>query len=60
MSRVIRISDEMYELIENTAFQNRVGIQHLAEEILKVGIEECRNKRNLEVEERGRNIKIEW
>lgn len=45
MSKVIRISDEKYALIEDVAFHNGVGIQHLAEKLLEIGIDESRKKR---------------
>ena len=59
MSRVIRISNELYELLENTTFKNGVGIQHLADEVIKAGLEQCKNT-DVIVKERGRDVKITW
>ena len=60
MSKVIRISDEKYALIESMAFNNGVEIQHLAEKVLEIGIAESKKMDCLIVEERGRNVKIRW
>ena len=58
MSKVIRISEELYEQIENVAFENGVQILHLTDELIKAGIKKCKKDDDLFVENRGRTIKI--
>lgn len=59
MSKVIKISDENYEVLRKVAFENRVSIQHLADAVVKVGIEKCKTDRT-PVEDRGKDVEIEW
>ena len=60
MSKVIRISDELYEIIENTSFNNGVKMQHIIDSVLKEGIKTLKENDNLVVCERGRNVQIKW
>lgn len=60
MSKVIRISDEMYEALEETAFNNGVGIQHLADKVIEVGMECGKGGTLMVVEERSRQVVIKW
>lgn len=59
MSKVIRVSDELYALLEETAFKNGVGIQHLADKVIEIGIERAKEA-PLAVKERGREVEIHW
>lgn len=59
MSKVIRVNDEMYEILEDVAFKNGVGIQHLADKVLSIGIDKCKTEKVIIVE-RGREVEIEW
>lgn len=60
MSKVIRISDELYEIIENTSFNNGVKMQHIVDAVLQEGIKTLKENDNLVVCERGRNVQIKW
>lgn len=60
MSRVIRVSDEIYEKLENIAFKNSVGIQHLADKVINAGIESGKNGTSMIIEVRGHMVEIKW
>lgn len=59
MSKVIRVSDETYAELEETAFRNGVGIQHLADQVILAGMAQGK-KEVMTVEERGRRVEIKW
>lgn len=59
MSKVIRVSDELYTKLEETAFKNGVGIQHLADQVILAGMAQGK-KETMTVEERGRQVEIKW
>lgn len=59
MSKVIKISDEHYEMLRQVAFKNRVSIQHLADAIVEAGIERCKED-NMLVKDRGQSVRVEW
>lgn len=59
MSKVMRISDELYTKLEETAFRNGVGIQHLADQVILAGMTQGK-KEVMTVEERGRQVRIVW
>lgn len=59
MSKVIKISDEYYEILRKVSFKNRVSIQHLANAVMNAGIEKCKNDK-IPVKYRGQSVEIEW
>lgn len=59
MSKVIRVSNELYAKLEDTAFRNGVGIQHLADQVILAGMTQGK-KEAMTVEERGRQVEIKW
>lgn len=59
MAKVIKVSDEIYTLLEDVAFKNGVRIQHLADKVIEAGINHGKDDAII-VNERGREVKIQW
>lgn len=59
MSKVIKISDEMYEKLNTMAFINRVSITDLATEAIKHGLSNVKNNELLVKDRFGNYVNIE-
>lgn len=57
MSKVIKIDDENYEQLRIIAFNNRVSIQSVADELVKIGLNSEKSK-EMDVIDRGIKVKI--
>lgn len=57
MSKVIKIDDENYEQLRIIAFNNRVSIQSVADELVKIGLNSEKSK-EMNVIDRGIKVKI--
>jgi hypothetical protein len=58
MSKVVRISDKNYEIIEDMAFRNGVPINAVLDEILEKYISSVPNNDVILVKYRGREVAI--